>query len=125
MRRLSLLAIALFTPVLFMLTTTSGCGKKPQKDGDGGDEEDKVTTAASRTTTAKSAGDGTSGGATRVALKAESFDGVIKGQVIYDGTPPEGSIPDAMPSSPDAKRMSHQSRCSSLPCSTMTGPPII
>lgn len=103
MRRLSLLAIALLVPALLLLTVTSGCGKKPQKDG-GTDDEDKLAaTGAPRGEGGTPKTDGSTGGATRAALKAETFDGVIKGQVIYDGSPQEGQIIEAMKTNNDAK----------------------
>jgi hypothetical protein len=100
MRRTSLLSIALLLPVLLALTTSSGCGKKPQKDGDGGEDDKAAATTKPRRDGTQPKEDGT-GSATRVALKAESFDGMIKGQVVYDGTPPEGDPIRAMQDNPD------------------------
>jgi hypothetical protein len=79
MRRSSYLKLLLAVPVLAaLLTVVPGCPDK--KAADGG-KEDK-----------KTAGDGKDGPGPKKdkleALVGKSYDGVIKGKVTYDGTPP-------------------------------------
>jgi hypothetical protein len=99
MRRHALLGIGLLLPLLFVMTASSGCGKKPQKDGDGGDDDKLAATTKARDAQPKENGKPTGGG--KVALKADSFDGLIRGQVVYDGSPPEAPPVAKMKENPD------------------------
>src|SRR5437588_4488539 len=103
MRRFSILAIALLLPALFMLASSSGCGKRGDEntDGDQGRAKNKGGATTTEASATKPAGDGKVVGSSKIAVKADSFDGVIKGQVLFDGTPPAPQPIAAMASSPD------------------------
>jgi hypothetical protein len=81
MRRLGICA-AFLIPALLFFATTPGCGKK---------EEAKKTPAAKKDAEAKK-----DDGATGEKKPIEAGDAVIKGKVVYDGTPPKGIAIAAM-----------------------------
>src|SRR5262245_20888815 len=75
MRRFSIIVTTLLLPT-FLLVASPGCGKK-DKSGDGGGDGDGKPPEKHKP---------------RVALKADSFDGTIKGYVELDGTPPPRDV---------------------------------
>jgi len=92
MRKISALGLALMIPALAMLVTASGCNKPAEKG-------DKGTGASTSTVPADKGDKGekppVDKGGKKEALTAKT-DGIIKGFVRYDGTPPEASITPAM-----------------------------
>jgi hypothetical protein len=88
MRRFAILGLTLAFPA-FLLVASPGCGKKTTTTGEtqnttttGGLKKDKSGVAFRRATKKD------------VALTAGSWDGVIKGQVVFEGTPPK---PEMLP----------------------------
>ena len=104
MRRFSIPARTLLIPILLALASSSGCGKRGDENTDGDQPRAKNKGGGATTTevsSTKPAGDGKAAGSSKVALKADTFDGVIKGKVVFDGTPPAAEPIKAMESSPD------------------------
>jgi hypothetical protein len=85
MRKLQLRLAVLTAPVLTLAVVLAGCGGDKGKDkGDGSGDKNASST--------DSGGRGTGGPKTAVEGKGR---GTLKGQIVYDGTPPDMTKPDA------------------------------
>ncbi len=94
MRKAPVCGFVLLLSGILLLATAPGCGGKKDDKPAPSIQKDKKTAEGDKTPT---------GGKGKGALVGASYDGVIKGKVVYDGTPPKSGEVEALVKNNDCK----------------------